>query len=114
MAAIRPVDDTTAAFADIVYTDPEIVRAEFDQIVSGLRLVATCTADSPRRSGGVHRPPGHQVGPVGWAEPREIPERVRAPPTAAALAAATVTTTVGRRVTPSLNGRRISHHVDVI
>lgn len=114
MVAIRPVDDTTAAFADIVYADPEIVQAEFEQLVSGLRLVATCTADSPRHTGGVHRPPRHQVMPVGRAEPCKLPERVRAPPTAAADVAATVTTTVRRRVTPSPNGRRISHHVDVI
>jgi hypothetical protein len=114
VAATRPVDDTTEAFADIVYADPEIVQAEFEQLVSGLRVVATCTADSPRHTVGVRRPPRHQVMPVGRAEPRELPERVRAPPTAAAVVAAIVTTTVGRRVTPSQNGRRFSHHVDVV
>lgn len=113
MADTRPVDDTTAVFADLVYADPDIVQAEFEQIVSGLHLVATCTTVPPRFAGGSRRPSPHRVAPVRGMR-HELLERVRAPPLTAAFMAAAVTTTVGRLIAPSLIGRRISHHVDVI
>lgn len=114
MTATRRLDDTSAAFADIVYADPDLVRAEFEQIMSDLMPVSTCTATSPSPGNACAHVFRHPATPTANSWLRELPERVRAPPPAAAVAAADVTIPIGRHIKPSLIGRRFSHHVDVI
>jgi hypothetical protein len=81
--ATHPVDDTTTAFADIVYADPELLRVEFEQVVS-LLLVGTCEAASPHVAAGPGRPLRRLGAQATNSWVQELPERVRAPPRPAA------------------------------
>lgn len=80
MAAISQVDDTMTRMADIICADAEWVRAEFEQIVSGLAAVSTATIMPSHGPGvpiyGLIRLTAPSAD--SWAH--AVAERVRAPP----------------------------------
>lgn len=79
MAVISSTDDAKARIVDIICADAEWVRAEFEQIVSGLSAVTTATIPPHRPAGRVWRFI-HLPAPVGDPWTQALPERVRAPP----------------------------------
>lgn len=85
MAETSQATDTRAEFADIICADAEWVRAEFDQIVSGLARVRTAIA-APRFQTDGDRRLWHLTTPARIPRPQTLPERVRAPPAGMAAA----------------------------
>jgi hypothetical protein len=117
VAVFSPVDDTRTTFADIVCTDAEWVRTEFEQIVSGLVIVSTATSLLPHLPDRPGPGFGRVVSPVdrvGRRGTEALVERVRAPPhESAAPGHHCRSSHVGRRHAVA-HGRRFFHHVDVI
>lgn len=115
MAETSQAADTRAEFADIICADAEWVRAEFAQIVSVLARVRTAIAAPRFRTEGDRRL-WHLTTPARILRPQTLPERVRAPPPGDGRSAAfTVDEHHSDGMSqPSLIGRRLFHHVDVV
>lgn len=80
MPTVGLVDDTSAAFAEIICADDDWIQAEFERLVAGaLPTVTTDTVPSPREVNCAFVPPAlHPTGAVGFW--RKLLKKVRAPP----------------------------------